>query len=77
MSTTDSFLPDPERRTSGAEQRLEREAEGDGPDVFIPDAAEAEQPPEEPESLRPNPLFRTPQPGERLTADELERDIEN
>ena len=76
MSTTDSFLPDPERRLSGAEQALEREVEGDGPDVFMPDAAEATPADEAPEPLHPNPLFRTPHPGERLTAEQLERDLE-
>ena len=76
MSTTDSFLPDPERRPSGAEQELEYEAAGDGPDVFIPDAGDAASADEEPEPLHPNPLFRTPHPGERLTAEQLERDVE-
>ena len=79
MSMTDSFLPDPDRRVGDADQELAHEVPGDGPDV-IPDATEAapaETAPAEgsAEPLHPNPVFRTPHAGERLTADELESDL--
>ncbi|MFB2584580.1 hypothetical protein [Herbiconiux liukaitaii] len=41
------------------------------PDI-LPDAAAAADEPAEGEAVSDNPLFRTPQPGEHLTADELE-----
>jgi hypothetical protein len=81
MSTTDSFLPDPDRRIPDSREELAHEVAGDGPDVLVPDAGEAAPADEEPEPLHPNrlhanPLFRTPQPGERLTAEQLEGDLD-
>jgi hypothetical protein len=76
MSTTDSFLPDPDRRIPDSQEELAHEVAGDGPDVLVPDAGEAAPADEEPEALHPNPLFRTPQPGKRLTAEQLEGDLE-
>ena len=77
---TDSFLPDPDRRISDADEELAHEVPGDGPDYFegTPDttgddsgaAAEAEP-------LHPNPLFRTPHAGERLTEEQLEADLDD
>lgn len=77
MSTTDSFLPDPDRRIRDSDEELAHEVSGDGPDVLFPDAAEVTPTDEEPQSLHPNPLFRTPHPGERLTAEQLEADLED
>jgi len=76
MSTTDSFLPDPDRRTRASDQELAHEVAGDGPDVLFPDGAEAAPVDAEREPLHPNPLFRTPHAGERLTAEQLESDLE-
>ena len=76
MSTTDSFLPDPDRRIRDSDQELAHEVAGDGPDVLFPDAAGATPADASPEPLHPNPLFRTPHPGERLTAEQLEDDLE-
>jgi hypothetical protein len=76
MSTTDSFLPDPDRRIRDSDQELAHEVAGDGPDVLFPDAAGVAPADEDPEPLHPNPLFRTPHPGERLTAEQLESDLE-
>jgi hypothetical protein len=59
MSTTDSFLPDPDRRIPDSQEELAHEVAGDGPDVLVPDAGEATPADEEPEALHPNPLFRT------------------
>jgi hypothetical protein len=75
MSTTDSFLPDPDRRIRDSDQELAHEVAGDGPDVLFPD--DSGQPPSDEEAppLEPNPLFRTPHPGERLTAEQLEADL--
>ena len=77
MSTTDSFLPDPDRRVRDSDEELAHEVAGDGPDYFPgtaadDDAAAAETaaPP------RANPLFRTPHAGEHLTAEQLEKDLE-
>jgi len=76
MSTTDSFLPDPDRRIPDSDEELAHEVAGDGPDVLFSDAGGATPPDDEPEPLHPNPLFRTPHPGERLTAEQLEGDLE-
>jgi len=79
MSMTDSFLPDPDRRISDADEELAHEVPGDGPDYFedgpgTSDSAAATD--ENAEPLHPNPLFRTPHAGERLTAEQLEDDLE-
>ena len=76
MSTTDSFLPDPDRRIRDEDQELAIEVEGDGPD-YLPDAATGAPADGEPAPLDPNPLFRTPHAGERLTAEQLERDLDD
>jgi len=44
--------------------------------VLFPDGAEAAPGDAEREPLHPNPLFRTPHAGERLTAEQLESDLE-
>ena len=76
MSTTDSFLPDPDRRIRDEDQELAHEVAGDGPD-YLPDAAADAPADAEPEPLHPNPLFRTPHAGERLTAEQLERELDD
>ena len=78
MSTTDSFLPDPDRRIRDSDEGLAHEVAGDGPDYFPGTAAdddnaaaaESAAPP------RANPLFRTPHAGEHLTAEQLGKDLE-
>lgn len=77
MSTTDSFLPDPDRRLRDSDQELAHEVAGDGPDVLFPDAAEATPAEPSPELLHPNPLFRAPHAGERLTAEQLKVDLDS
>ena len=74
MSTTDSFLPDPDRRIRDSQQVLAHEVAGDGPDVFLDEVADAN---EVERTLHPNPLFRTPHPGERLTPEQLKADLES
>jgi hypothetical protein len=76
MSTTDPFLPDPDRSIRDEDEELAHEVEGDGPDV-LPDAPAGAPADDEAEPPHPNPLFRTPHAGERLTADQLERDLED
>jgi hypothetical protein len=86
MSTTDSFLPDPDRRIRDSDEELAHEVRGDGPDVFAGDAGAGdastgesgagESSDAKQELLHPNPLFRTPHAGERLTAEQLEKEVE-
>jgi hypothetical protein len=81
MSTTDSFLPDPDRRIRDSDEELAHEVAGDGPDALFPDDAgrtgtEDAVHSEDPAApLEANPLFRTPHPGDRLTAEQLEADL--
>jgi len=75
MSTTDSFLPDPDRRIRDSDEELAHEVRGDGPDVFENEVPAVDSD-EKPEPLHPNPLFRTPHAGERLTAEQLEKELE-
>jgi len=85
MSMTDSFLPDPDRRVRDADQELAHEVPGDGPDVIRPESGDAStgdlgtagEAAEAPQPLHPNLVFRTPRAGERLTADELESDLDD
>jgi len=74
MSTTDSFLPDPDRRIRDSDEELAHEVAGDGPDYFPGTAADATA--DDAAAPRENPLFRTPHAGEHLTAEQLEKDLE-
>ncbi|WP_213814456.1 hypothetical protein [Glaciihabitans sp. dw_435] len=71
---SDPFLPDVPRRLSDQDEETLIEGSGDGPDVLEETSSEAEPQPGHP--LRDNPTFRRPTPGQHLTDEQLEADLD-
>jgi hypothetical protein len=81
MSTTEPFMPADEPLDTDSPESTDVEGDRDGAVDVLPDAASATQDnavaprSDDPAADADDPAFRTPTPGERLTADELEAQI--
>jgi hypothetical protein len=77
MSTTEPFMPAGEPLEPEAVESPDVEGDRDGAVDVLPDAqADTGQPlTDDPAAGADDPAFRTPTPGERLTADELQQQI--